>query len=48
MRILKLCKMRGIKRPTLLVITDKTITMNQLETQVKTLLNTRVEWTTQL
>jgi hypothetical protein len=37
--------MRGTNRPKCLVITDKTITQNQLEIQARTLLNTRIEWT---
>jgi hypothetical protein len=42
---IKLYKMKGTNRPKYLVITDKSITQNQLETQARTLLNTRIEWT---
>jgi hypothetical protein len=42
---IKMYKMKGTNRSKYLVITDKTITQNQLETQARTLLNTRIEWT---
>jgi hypothetical protein len=36
--------MKGANRPCYLVVTDKTVTLNQLETEARTLMNTRIEW----
>jgi hypothetical protein len=40
----KVYRMKGAKRPCYLVVTDKTLTLNQLETEARTLMNTRIEW----
>jgi hypothetical protein len=40
----KVYRMKGAKRPCYLVVTDKTVTLNQLETEARTLMNTRIEW----
>jgi hypothetical protein len=37
--------MRGTKRPSLLVITDKIVRISMLESEVRCRLNTRVMWT---
>jgi hypothetical protein len=41
----KVYQMRGTKRPSLLVITDKIVRISMLESEVRCRLNTRVMWT---
>jgi hypothetical protein len=43
-KVHKVYRMKGAKRPCYLVVTDKTVTLNQLETEARTLINTRIEW----
>jgi hypothetical protein len=40
----KVYRMKGARRPCYLVVTDKTVTLNKLEAEATTLMNTRIEW----